>query len=137
MGPGLALGLDFALLVSASTRTGTTAFASSSAVRAFSALIRCMSCTNLSFSFWACDGIRAQTQLFNVVWLHHPYHLRIPMVWRNKYGDITPAFSGSPWCGEINRPTAYFKPHETARASKTVESKRNPTHNVELKNTWN
>ena len=33
---------------------------------------------------------------------YHPYLLRVPMVERNQYGYITPAFLGSPWLGEIN-----------------------------------
>ena len=34
--------------------------------------------------------------------LHHPCLLRVPMVGRNQYGYITPAFLGSPWWGEMN-----------------------------------
>ena len=30
----------------------------------------------------------------------------VPMVGRNQYGYITPAFSGSPWWGEINMATS-------------------------------
>ena len=40
----------------------------------------------------------AQTQCS----LHHPCLLGVPMVGRNQYGYITPAFLGSPWWGEIN-----------------------------------
>ena len=40
----------------------------------------------------------AQTQYL----LHHPCLLGVPMVGRNQYGYITPAFLGSPWCPEIN-----------------------------------
>ena len=36
------------------------------------------------------------------IWLHHPCLLGVPIVGRNQYGYITPAFSGSPWRGEIN-----------------------------------
>ena len=36
------------------------------------------------------------------IWLHHPCLLGVPMVGRNEYGYITPAFSGSSWWGEIN-----------------------------------
>ena len=36
------------------------------------------------------------------IWVHNPCLLGVPMVGRNQYGDITPAFSGSPWWGEIN-----------------------------------
>ena len=39
-------------------------------------------------------------------WLHHPCLLRVPMVGRNQYGYITPAFSGFPWWGEINMATS-------------------------------
>ena len=40
----------------------------------------------------------AQTQYS----LHHPCLMGVPMVGRNQYGYITPAFLGSPWWGEIN-----------------------------------
>ena len=40
----------------------------------------------------------AQTQYS----LHHPCLLGVPMVERNQYGHITPAFLGSPWWGEID-----------------------------------
>ena len=40
----------------------------------------------------------AQTQCL----LYHPCLLGVPMVERNQYGYITPAFLGSPWWGEIN-----------------------------------
>ena len=36
------------------------------------------------------------------IWLHHPCLLGVPMVGRVQYGYITPAFSGSAWCGEFN-----------------------------------
>ena len=40
------------------------------------------------------------------IWLHHPCLLGIPIVGRIQYGYITPAFSGSPWWGEINMATS-------------------------------
>ena len=40
----------------------------------------------------------AQTQYS----LRYPCLLEVPMVGRNQYGYITPAFVGSPWWGEIN-----------------------------------
>ena len=39
------------------------------------------------------------------IWLHLPYLLGVPMVGRNQNGYITPAFSGSPWWGDINMAT--------------------------------
>ena len=36
------------------------------------------------------------------IWLHHPCLLGVPVVRRDQYGYITPAFSGLPWWGEIN-----------------------------------
>ena len=30
-------------------------------------------------------------------WLHYPCLLGVPMVGRNQYGYINPAFAGSPW----------------------------------------
>ena len=40
------------------------------------------------------------------IWLHHPYLLKFPIVRRNQYGCITPAFSGSLWWGEIDMATS-------------------------------
>ena len=31
------------------------------------------------------------------IWLHRPCRLSVPMVGRDQYGYITPAFSRSPW----------------------------------------
>ena len=31
------------------------------------------------------------------IWQHHPCLLGVPIVGRNQFGNITPAFSGSPW----------------------------------------
>ena len=36
------------------------------------------------------------------IWLHHPCLLGVPMVGRDQYGYITPAFWGYSWWGEIN-----------------------------------
>ena len=36
------------------------------------------------------------------IWLHHPCLLTVPMVGRDQYGYITPAFLAFPWWGEIN-----------------------------------
>ena len=44
--------------------------------------------------------------LHQSIWLHHPCLLGIPMVGGNQYGYITPAFSRSPWWGEINVATS-------------------------------
>ena len=53
------------------------------------------------------------------IWLHHPCLLGVPMVGREQYGYITPAFSGSPWWGESNMATSPLPsrgPHGKERA---------------------
>ena len=47
-------------------------------------------------------------------WLHHPRLLGVHMVGRNRYGYITPTFSGSTWWAEINMatsPLSSWAPH--------------------------
>ena len=41
-----------------------------------------------------------------LLWLHHPCLLGVSVVGRNQYDYNTPAFSGSPWWGEINMATS-------------------------------
>ena len=48
------------------------------------------------------------------IWLLYPCLLGVPMVGRHQSGYITPTFSGSPWCGEINlatKPLPSRSPH--------------------------
>ena len=44
---------------------------------------------------------RTQATLCRQATFEHPWS-PVPMAGRNQYGSITPAFSGSPWRGEIN-----------------------------------